>query len=123
MNSEPDRRTRLNKCTKSEIIDGLCHQIRAEYIIDELLTYIDEKRIKDLFEAEEAAAKVEAEARREYSEWLEQMMMKYGGEKRVSIADLTLEELRLGKLLEDKIAKVSTKLQNINRKLEKMLGL
>lgn len=114
---------KLKTYSKDEIIDAIDVCWNSNTIIREILDNIEyAKRDRVFKEHDKALAECKSTSQK-YCEWLSELSVKYGDGKNIKIADIPMEELKIGAKLEKAMNAADAKERIRNKELMKFLGV
>lgn len=120
--SESDLK-KLSKYSKEEIIDALGKSYQASYIIQGLISDLEQRATDKLFADSRKAIDNTIATREAYFKWVKEMCAKYGDGKQFKISSLTSDEIIIGAKLEKAMREAIEKERKIDAKINKHLGI
>ena len=114
---------KLKTYSKDEIIDAIDVHWNSNTIIREILDNCKYAKQDRVFKEHDKALAECKSTSKKYCEWLSELSVKYGDGKNVKIADIPMEELKIGAKLEKAMNTADTKERKLNKELMKFLGV
>ena len=112
----------LSKHRKQDIIDAICSEFNADYLISNLIRFIFEKESNRALAEEKKAFDEENKAGKAYVAWNSEVVQKYGDGIEVKIVDIPQKEyergIRLAKDWEEKRKKAKKMAERVERILK-----
>lgn len=121
--ADPKLVKKLEKYSKSQIIEALTYQFNADYYISGLLNHLEAQESDRLLKEHSVAIDAEISARHAYIQWRNEMCEKYGDGKTVKIADIPQEEIKAGATLERALKTTIEAERKLDKKVSQMLKL
>lgn len=114
---------KLKTYSKDEIIDAIDVCWNSNTIIREILGNIEYAKLDRVFKEHDKALAECKSTSQKYCEWLSELSVKYGDGKNIKIADIPMEELKIGAKFEKAMTAADTKERKLNKELMELLGV
>lgn len=114
---------KLLKYPKKDIVEAICQQYLPDYIINDVLEYLEEKSKQKVFAEYDKALKTEIEIQNAFIKWQYDMCEKYGDGETVKISVLPAEDIAYGAKLEKAVQEARKIKQKFNSKIDKFLKI
>ena len=114
---------KLSKYSKEEIIEALSKSYQASYIIQGLISDLEQRATDKLFADSRKAIDNAIATREAYFKWVKEMCAKYGDGKRFPLSSLTQEEIIIGAKLEKAMKEALERERKLDAKINKHLGI
>lgn len=114
---------KLLKYPKKDIVEAICQQYLPDYIINDVLEYLEEKSKQKVFAEYDKALKTEMEIQNAFIKWQCDMCEKYGDGETVKISALPAEDIVYGAKLEKAVQEARKIKQKLNSKIDKFLKI
>lgn len=121
--ADPKLVVKLKKYPKDQIVDALANQFNADLYIRGLLNCLEEKESDRLLKEHREALEAAANARKAFSEFIEEAATKYGDGISFKIGALPPAEYEKGSALEKAVRDAEEKANMLDKKVTKMLKL
>lgn len=109
--------------TKEEIIEAIGGIWCFDDIVGRILRVLEESKLNKIRAEHKEALKKAIAARTKFSEWINDMYIKYGDGDTVKFARVPLEELKHGAELEKAMKIAEKEERKLGREFDKLLGV
>lgn len=118
----------LKTYKKEEILESLKHAARCrafdiDLIMADMLSYLENKKRKEAFAAQDKAVDAKIEAMKAFQKWNSEICEKYGNGETCKLSDIPPDEIERGAALENQLNEAIKKAQRLDAKVTRLLGI
>lgn len=114
-------RNKLDKFSKSQIIDVIIKKHPYQCNVERLIEDLEYLHDNELIKKHSDSIDEERKATHEYIKWQDEMIAKYGSNRKVRLVDIPNDELLRGADLESKMKAARKKERKLNEKVHDIL--
>lgn len=121
--SDKSLKSKLFKYSKADIIDAVCNEFSADYIVHGMLIFLENRTIERLMDEDDKAYKASSAAGDAYIAWQADMIKRFGDGKSVNFSDIPSKELQKGAKLGEAWKKAMKKAEEAEGRVLRNLGI